>query len=134
MIRFFFDFLPQKQSLQSKSLSGIIFTHLKIQVKMGDLAVYWDRPPAVPIPDSKGDDFWIGFLHASEFSTSRPDHHYLLKPCSPSALVSKNDFPTLDSPRWEFALKLEGVHLGLTQVQFQDVTSVHLALESRIVK
>lgn len=106
-------------------------------VRCGEVAVYWDPPPAVPIPGNKTDDFWIGFLHASEFTPARTlhtPHQYILKPCSPSVFVVKNDFPTLESPRWEFEVTLEGVHLGLTRTQYQDVTSVHLALESQIVK
>ncbi|KAH9250088.1 hypothetical protein BASA81_012135 [Batrachochytrium salamandrivorans] len=106
-------------------------------VRCGEVAVYWDPPPTVPIPGNKTDDFWIGFLHASEFTPARTlhtPHQYILKPCSPSVFVVKNDFPTLESPRWEFEVTLEGVHLGLSRTQYQDVTSVHLALESQIVK
>ena len=101
------------------------------RVTCTDLALYLDSDaPQLSVGDLTDARRDMEYL---EFEDSSPQHDYLLSPCSPAVMVTKNDQPSLAVPRWALAVNLGGIHVRFTRQQFQDAMGTLLAMERHLM-
>ena len=74
-------------------------------------------------------------LHNNQFESNFgfKKQNYILSPCSPSVVVTKNELPTIQLPRWTLKVELVGLNVSLLKKQYLCLNLLTYAMESQII-
>lgn len=120
-------FVDRASNSESKHL-----LHRLIQCE--NLSLYLD-PEESNLLSASSQSSLTDALHASQFDPHKPfkQQYYILSPCSPSVVVTKNEMPSQLLPRWMLKVELVGVHLNLLKKQYVCLNLLTYAMESQII-